>query len=94
MNNFWVEWNKWMRQAAWMLFLFAICLTTEKSFQTYQQAKGTAISDYLSHYHNIEIPPEQAMHFDIEVTQWEVSIDNLKIFGSWENGKKRNGGKW
>ena len=94
MNNFWSEWNKWMRQAAWMLFIAVLFLVGIKSFDAYQFKKGAAISGYLSHYHNIEIPPEQAMYFDIEVTQWEVSIDNLEIFGSWENGKKRNGGKW
>ncbi len=88
------EWHRWSRQMAWMILVLSLFLIIEKSFDAYQFKKGTAISNYLSHYHNIEISPEQAMYFDVNVTQWEVSIDNLEIFGSWENGKKKNGGNW
>ncbi len=94
MNDFWIEWHKWARQTVWILLITVLILTGMKYFNAYQFKKGAAISNYLSHYHNIEIPPEQAMYFDVNVTQWEVSIDNLEIFGSWENGKKKNGGKW
>ena len=89
MNN--SEAHKYIRFLIVIFLLLLFALQAVKQVHNYHAAKGKAIANYLSHYHNIEIPPEQARYFDVNVTQWEISIDNLDVFGSWENGKGKRG---
>jgi hypothetical protein len=87
------EIHKYIRFVVTILIILIIFFKTYSIYDYNQQLKGNSISNYLSHYHNIEIPPEQARYFNINVNQWEISIENLDVFGSWENGKGKRG-KW
>ena len=60
----------------------------EADFNRYQEAKGIALSDYLAYYQNIEVPPAQAKYFNVQVSQYDIQIDSLDVFGSWNNDGK------
>ncbi len=79
------EFYRTMRFIIAILMVFVMyCLISEK-FNDYQQAKGIAISNYLSAQQNIDIPPSQAMYMEVNLNQYDIQIQDLDIFGSWNN---------
>jgi len=79
------ELNKTLRfLVAMAMVLVMYCLISEK-FNDYQQAKGIAISNYLSAQQNIDIPPSQAMFMEVNLNQYDIQIQDLDVFGRWNN---------
>ena len=62
------------------LYLAIVCRIDE-----YNHNKGEAIASYLDTYQGISIPPDQAQYFNINVNQWDISIQDLDVFASWQN---------
>lgn len=60
--------------------IFLVWALAAKEIDQYQAAKGEAISNFLLHYHNYEIPPEQARFFDVTVTTYDISIKDMEVF--------------
>ena len=88
-----IEFHKYIRLFIVILFLLAFYLTTIEHVDEYNAKKGIAISNYLDVYQGLNVPPDQAQYFNIDMNQWDISIQDLDVFGSWENGKGKKG-RW
>ena len=80
----------WLIKTGVIFVLLVLAVTAligrlEADFNRYQEAKGIALSDYLSYYQNIDIPATQAQYFNVQVSQYDIQIDSLDVFGSWNN---------
>ena len=83
MNN--GEAHKYIRLYTAFAVVMTLYLVIVGRVDEYNHNKGEAIANYLNHYHSIEIPPDQAQYFSVNVNQWDISIQDLDVFGSWQN---------
>lgn len=67
-------------QYIWMAFIFVILMFCYHSYKEHMADKGKAISNYLFIYHSLEIPPEQAKYFDINVNQYDIQLKDMDVF--------------
>jgi hypothetical protein len=69
--------------ALMLLFLF-----TAIKYHSHEVEKGKAISHFMKRVHGIDIPPEEAMYFDVVLTGVDVRFENVDIFPSLLKGRK------
>ena len=69
-----------------IIFVLLVLATTvligrlEADFKAYQEAKGIALSDYLSAYQGIDVPASQAQYFQVHINQYDVSIEDIDMY--------------
>ena len=64
----------------WMIFILCTLRIAQNWYEEEQQNKGQSLSNYLSSYHGIDVPPSEARWMQIELTQYEVNISGMDVF--------------
>ena len=62
------------------IFTNTVISRLEADFNHYQEAKGIALSDYLSAYQGIDVPASQAQYFQVHINQYDVSIEDVDMY--------------
>ena len=76
------ETHRWLRFAITVILLLIMADLSLVKYNRDQKHKGEAISNYLSTYHSIDLPPDQAKYFNIAFTGVDIAIENLDVFES------------
>ena len=55
--------------------------------KTQRRLEGIAKSNFIATYHHIDVPPEQARFFNINITTTDVSFSGAQITNFFEGDK-------
>ena len=68
----------------WMgLLIFVIVVIWYQGvehYENYQLAKGEAVARFLAYHHNLDVAPEDARFFNVEITTFSITVEELDIF--------------
>lgn len=70
------------------LLITVLCLAVKSSYTKEQVRKGEAISNFLDHYHALEVAPEEARFFDVTITTYDVTISGMDVYMTEIKGNK------
>jgi hypothetical protein len=74
------EHGKFIRMICWMTLLLGLTFTISEKVNDYHAKKGVAVSRYIANTMNIDVPPEQAVYLDINLSQYDVEFNDFQIF--------------
>ena len=76
--------DRLITQAAWMIFILLLCCSIKAGIDRHitaeHQLEGAAKARFLAYYHGLDVTPEDARHFQVVISTYDLVLKDINVF--------------